>query len=967
MFEYESFICLYIVIIQTMFSDDNSIISFSSDDVVELVSNSAASIVEPEENFKAPNDAIELQFVNSISANWKTRPGLIRSFSPSEYAAYMLGECKPAILYELHNPVCKPFFDFDVTLKRDRDPSGKEPDNIPTEEDLKFVENELCDAIESLFINESRVYNIYTAWRKPAWCNKRINARDPDKWIWKISFRFFVDGLVTTDNDLKAAVQNLRWDVSKWPANVLEGLEHDPTTKLSMLFDTAVYSPRQKLNSVGTCKSSFDTRVLEPLESEFAPLVYCASYYDLEDKQALYHNVESVPLDLQKATITAKGQQRDVQVPTNKELDEFLNKQFGYSCSWNVVESNLNGEGVRYRLVPQDCKCLVDPTYLHQDSNKSAILIDCNSNRERAGVAHCLGNHQGKLTKQTRPLTHKENRSLYINLKKYLADHLERGLFDTRILNHRLAKVSTLIKEKDQFYEPELQKSKWIQFDAVTTGPELDKYTEDLIEQKHGYALTGVGGTGKTEYNLLKMHERFKEQHNILLVAVHNRKAHRYEHQGIKGASLASIFTAARANRAIDCTLMLIDEIGLLSAANITDLLVIKKKYKIIIIGAGDFKKQLTPVDPLCLKDKNYGENEAVQELFDFNLITVTKVHRCVDDRYEEFKQAVEEHGIDITIPIIKDCVKLTTEPRGQVVTYTNKVKECINFYMMDRDAPKDAPEITIGQVGTLELKLKLFASLPLSSEGSWRTKSHTQIYHREIYFILSVDADSKEVKMLTQDQFVERKSIKRNSLEEDFENLSTTDWKKWMKQKVHEIESIEKMSIVVTFDEIAKNMSLAYAVTCHSLIGDTIPQYESFTLTNMNVYKDRLDSWEEFQRLCNTAITRPASLFDIYYLDDAVCQRIVSTYQQKLKMINSTWKASVKRGFNSLKLTDITDVNDFIARFNPHPFDWQTYGRLWTFDHIIPQSSNNPDAFLFKNIQPLGKKEQSLKSDNIA
>lgn len=953
----------------------SDVVSFASDEVQEIVSNSgsessegpeapkmsldaivAAAVgqetagtveVEEAEEVEINND-ITLEYVHSLFDNWREKPHKIERWTPAQFCNVMNRKVPPSILYELHNPICKPFFDFDLKFVREFQDFNTKPDNVPTDEELEFIAEDLKKAIESMFKNDPESYDIYIGYREPAWVNTKHKITEKPNYVFKVSFRFWVAGLITNDKQLRVAVDKQVWNIDHWPKYALESLEYDAAKNRYQLFDPAVYSNRQKLNCMYCYKTSQDQRKLIPFGEEGEYLDYVASYFDKEDDQAEYA-IDEVPSEL--ISIIGKSQRgyQDIK-PSIPELDTFLNNKFGFDTTWRIVEYNETGQ-LGYKLEPNEAKCLVDPTYVHTKP-QSAIFLSSRINRNQIGCLNCLGKHG------QRKLTEKEARGLYVNLKKYLSPVVEAGVFDSRIANHLLETNEETLMQKTP------KQLKWNVFVKEDRDQVFDDYVKSLISSGQSYMYCGEAGIGKTVH-LIEMYSYcIKIGLKPVFSAIANERAHAQDIDLIPcQTSLCSMITSFRKVGSVDhYNVILIDEISLVSSSYLNDLISIKHQYpEIIMIAVGQFKGQLPPVEPLSHKTTKYEDNNALIRLFDANYLSTTKIHRNQDPRYLSFISAVKEFGIDFDnedidngIRVINDPLELGRERPQTIVTYSNLTKECINQYMMDKLAPVDALTLQL----TKHVAIKLYKNLPMISVSNFKSMDDTQLYNGWSYVIQNVDAEGVTLSprpLLDKLYHLRRQNGCEESLEQ-FEEFHT--------QAGTLLEKIKEKTVYITLPEIKEHFEVNYGVTCHKLQGATLENHRQLIVTNFQKYRICMKDEDLVSSLEHVACSRNKSLYDLFYLEDEKVNEIENKYKNLFR--NHNWDRCLRARFKELKLTDVATYDEFKSQFDPRPFSFNTYGRLWSIDHVVPIAANQPNCYLLSNLKAVSLRDNSIKSDQL-
>lgn len=920
--------------------------SFSSDEVHENVSNSGCDTDSEDEE---PGDDelnmdIELEFVKNIKSTTKDRSKNM-IMNAIQYNNFWKTD-PPQILYEVHAFTCKPFFDFDMKFKRDFVDMDTQPDNVPTMQDVDFLAEDLTKAIQSMFSNEPENYRILVGWREPAWVDKRKPGKKESNWYWKVSLRFWVVGLVTNDNDLNKVIENLQWDISHWPELCREGV----TDKgIIQIFDPAVYHPRQKLNVMNTIKDVYDPRKLIPYviedDNEIDLLSYVVSYYDKDDEPAQYNAFEASkiqPSDPQVASAFLES----VKITQNKKLDTFLNARFNLDTTWKLIEQKSEGK-IKYRLEPQDCTCLVDPTYKH-DKSQSALILSSRINRNEIGKVKCLGIHG------ERELKHKEVRGLYVNLRKIIEPHVTKGLFDGRTKNPFLDNGDSGdlgVSEKISDTIP--TKNNWNIFERYEQTEEFEEYAIELINQKKGYAYIAKAGTGKTEH-MIKMFKYFTDKGlNCLWAAVPNVRSNAQQSIGFNCSTLCELIS--KYQKPVPekfYNIVFIDEISLLPTSYLNDLLAMKNtNSSLVFVGCGQFKKQLRPVEPHSINEETYYLNEALMYLFDYNQLTTQKVYRTIDPRLDEFINALENKGLDLSVPIIADVIQLTQEPIGTVIVYSNLLKECINQYMLDT---RLLSQSTRGA--------KLFTNMPVIALDNLKLKNNTWVYNGMLFL---VDKFSEtEIYLKPQREYFEYYSAYRKFNEKFIDDMTVEELSEYHSKCSILLSKMKDNSRVINYDEFCRYFEPAFAITCHKIQGETMPEHCKVTLTNFEKYKDCMKG-DDYSAINYVSSTRNKSLYDLYYLDDKKVKEIEKKYGTKY--YNKNWKRQLLNTFKTLKLTDCETFDQFLKDFNPAPYSFQNYGNLWAIDHIVPVSTGNDISNTLKNLQPLTLRENSKKSDKIS
>ena len=961
-----------------MESDDENISQFSDNDILEVVSNSGSELSDaPEQSDieeavvgdmvtstfvsednpnvldaklatheaadETPiiNDNIEMEFVHGIKVNYLKNPRNISRWRPREFMEIMARKNPPKFLCEIHKPTCKPFFDFDLVFDREFKDVNVVPDNVPTQEELNFIADDLKKAIASMFDNDPEYYDIWVGWRKPSWVSKKLT------YIYKVSFRFWVSGLITNDTQLKAAVNNFQWDVSSWPQYAVEALERDKNGRLK-IFDPAVYSHRQKLNCMNCYKEETDMRKLEPFGEEGTVLDYVASYFLETDEEAQY-KVNNVP-DCALEKTTKSSLDYRVEKDSVPEVDQFLNSKFQLSpgTQWKVIEKNEDG-AIKYQLVPNHTKCLVSPNYNHEKP-QSAILLQSRMSRKDVGCLNCLGKHG------QRKLTDKEIRGIYIYLKKYLFEAFEPGVFDHRIANH-LLESKTLADASVVPTAP--MKLEWKVLDQYERDDYFNEYTRDLIKSQESYLYTGKAGTGKT----IHLYDIYKYCLRCGLKPVYTSLSNLKSHTptDLKTQTLCSLITAFRKG-GCDINVVLIDEISLISGSYLNDLISIKHvNPHIVFIAVGQFQGQLPPVEPNTHKTTDYEHNDAMIKLFDSNYLITHKIYRNQEPRYEKFIDSIEKYGIDFDQPEVFSNLRVIEDPMALYdnkllfVTYTDLRTACLNAFMMDQLAP-NSEFIEIKATKKTPL-MKIYATIPLISITNQKLSTGFKIYNGSLFIVESIDKENNLILLRPKRLIEEFNAFSRqNEFGQDFiKNIETVNRLKELTDK------IEKGSCYLPIDLLQNNFRPAYSITCHKLQGETVENYSSLILTNFAEYEHLSD--QTMQALQYVACSRNRSLYDLYYLDNEKMKAIENEY--KTRFINPNWNRDLQAAFKRHKISDVT-YEEFKANFDLQGYSFKTYGLRWVLDHKNPQATENPDCTVMANFQPMEWTANSVKNDKL-
>lgn len=947
-----------------MESDDENISQFSENDVIEVVSNSGSEQsdvldlqgqdpsdpVEPLEEVAecVINDNIELEFVHGLDVSWIKTPGNISRWRPTDFLKIMARKNPPKFLYELHKPTCKPFFDFDLVFDREFKDVSLPPDNVPSEEELIFIADDLKRAIASMYANDPEHYDIFVGWRNPSWIKK--GTKGAPKYIFKVSFRFWVVGLITNDTQLKAAVNNFRWDVSSWPNCAVEALEKrkDGSYKI---FDLTVYSKRHKLNCMYCYKTETDIRKLEPFGEEGTVLDYVASYFLETDEEAQY-NINNVPDCVLEKTTKSSLDYR-VEKDSVPEVDQFLNSKFQLppGTQWKIIEKNEDG-AIKYQLLPNHTKCLVCPSYNHEKP-QSAILLQSRMSRKDVGCLNCLGKHG------QRKLNDKEVRGIYIYLKKYLFEAFEPGVFDHRIANHLLEPKASVAS-----VHTAPMKLEWKVLDQYERDDYFNEYTRDLIKSQESYLYIGKAGTGKT----IHLYDIYKYCVRCGLKPVYTSLSNLKSHTPteLKTQTLCSLITAFRRG-GCDINVVLIDEISLISGSYLNDLISIKHvNPHIVFIAVGQFQGQLPPVEPNTHKTTDYEHNDAMIKLFDSNYLITHKVYRNQEPRYEKFIDSIEKYGIDFDQPEVFSNLRVIEDPMALYdnkllfVTYTDLRTACLNAFMMDQLAPTTRGS----EEGLIEIQatkktpfMKIYHNLPLISISNQKLSTGFKIYNGSLFLVESIDKENNLILLRPKRLIEEFNAFSRqNEFGQSFiKNIEAVNHLKELTDK------IEKGSCYLPIELLQNNFRPAYSITCHKLQGETIENYSSLILTNFAEYEHLSD--QTMQALQYVACSRNRSLYDLYYLDDEKLKAIETEY--KSRFINPNWNRDLQAAFKRHKISDVT-FEEFKANFNLQGYSFKTYGLRWVLDHKNPQATSNPDCTLMANFQPMEYAANSVKNDKL-
>lgn len=182
----------------------------------------------------------------------------------------------------------KPYFDFDCKFDTEAE--------MPKEQEtLDAILISLQDSIAMIFENDSSNYEIFSAWRKPAF------AAGSKK--WKISYRFFVHGLKTTKKALEALVSADPFSREGLPECVALQFPQDGEHHL---FDTKVYKTNHKMNYIFSSKDDDTKRVLEPID------------FDDEKNFAEYYTIQHVLADWPAAAFKCNTTEKEKKIKKTK-------------------------------------------------------------------------------------------------------------------------------------------------------------------------------------------------------------------------------------------------------------------------------------------------------------------------------------------------------------------------------------------------------------------------------------------------------------------------------------------------------------------------------------------------------------------------------------------------------------------------------------------------------------------------
>ena len=204
----------------------------------------------------------------------------------------------------------KPFFDYDCKYEVSKEDfyscliPEQSPSNIELEEWVTCLKRTIIKTLKN-YNDDTCFFAI--AYRKPAFIKdtrkqsstsaSNSATTDTTRYFYKISLRFFVNGLKTTTRGLKAAVKLLNIDslVVDETMNV-EALEKLKSKIESTVFDISVYDSMRKMNCVGKCKTREDVRILEKLPG----------YDALELKDFLIQYVQDSDMEVEYPVVSRK-------------------------------------------------------------------------------------------------------------------------------------------------------------------------------------------------------------------------------------------------------------------------------------------------------------------------------------------------------------------------------------------------------------------------------------------------------------------------------------------------------------------------------------------------------------------------------------------------------------------------------------------------------------------------------------